>query len=97
MVKRAEAMGYDMIAIPEHFVIPMNMSSFPVRTTFSTDCPRIGVGKLICDHVKRGKANRKVPAARADATNAPYLAAASAGLAPPPGSPITRKVGVGPW
>ena len=31
----------------------------------------------------------------ADATNAPYLAADSAGLAPPPGSPITRKVGVG--
>ena len=32
---------------------------------------------------------------RLDATNAPYLAADPAGLAPPPGLPITRKVRVG--
>jgi hypothetical protein len=57
--------------------------------------PAHWLGKLLCDHVKRGKANRKALAARADATNAPHLAADSAGLAPPPGLPITRKVGVG--
>jgi hypothetical protein len=39
MVKRAEAMGY-MIAIPEHLSSPMNMSIFPVRTTFSRRSPR---------------------------------------------------------
>jgi hypothetical protein len=53
------------------------------------------MGRLICDHVKRGKANRKALAVRADATNAPYLAADSAGLTQPPGLPITRKAGVG--
>jgi hypothetical protein len=57
--------------------------------------PAHWLGNLICDHVKRGKANRKALAARADATYAPYLAVDSAGLAPPPGLPITRKVGVG--
>lgn len=76
-----------------------------LKTAFSLANWRIGrlicglpahwLGKLIYDHVKRGKANRKALAACADATNAPYSAADAAGLAPPPGSPITRKVGVG--
>jgi hypothetical protein len=71
---------------------------FLVGCAFSLANWRIGrliCGELICDHVKRGKANRKALAARADATNAPYLAADSAALAPPPGLPMTRKVGVG--
>jgi hypothetical protein len=35
MVKRAEAMGYDMIAIPSISPSPRNTSNFPVRSTFS--------------------------------------------------------------
>jgi hypothetical protein len=57
--------------------------------------PAHWLGELICDHVTRGKANRKALAARADTINAPYLAADLAGLAPPPGLSIARKVGVG--
>jgi hypothetical protein len=41
MVKRAEAMGYDMIAIPEHFVIPDEHVELPVRTTSSMVASRV--------------------------------------------------------
>jgi hypothetical protein len=53
------------------------------------------VGKLICDHVKRGKANRKALAARADATNAPLLGRRLSRVGATAWLPITRKVGVG--
>ena len=40
IARRAEELGYDMLAIPEHFVVPNTHVEFRARTTSTPPSPR---------------------------------------------------------